>query len=250
MQVRTVQRAFAVMEALNDTGLLNVAKISKLAGISRSTTKRILDTLQNEGYVKRDSSTRLYWLTERTYSLSRGYRERDLLRESIKRHARVEFSNCKWPVTLARLRKLGLEVLFTTSNEAPFSLNKFRIGSKLPMIASASGYIVLASLSRSHLRILLRDQLQKTGKPEEFGRVQAEIERAYLDQFAIHRCPGARVKSMAVPIVKSGQVIATISTDFICSIVSDTEAKSDLLPRLNVTAEKVSRDIQSYHECH
>ncbi|MBQ4491196.1 MAG: helix-turn-helix domain-containing protein, partial [Pyramidobacter sp.] len=58
--VQSVERTFAIIEALKERGALGIAELAAQLSLDRSTVHRLLSTLRHLGYVNQDPETLKY----------------------------------------------------------------------------------------------------------------------------------------------------------------------------------------------
>lgn len=74
--VRGLTRGLALINALNRfDGGASIAQLAEQIGLHRTTVRRLLETLQAEGYVRRSESDDSYCLSLKVRELSEGYRD-------------------------------------------------------------------------------------------------------------------------------------------------------------------------------
>ena len=83
---RTVQglsRGLALLHAINRSpgGWASIAELSGRTGLHRTTVRRMLETLQDEGYVRRSDSDDSYRLTHKIRQLSDGFTDDEWISE-------------------------------------------------------------------------------------------------------------------------------------------------------------------------
>jgi IclR family pca regulon transcriptional regulator len=144
--VQSVERAFAVLEAFDeDHPSRSAAEIAEVAGLARPTTYRLLQTLQQLGYVR--SQHGRYEVTPRVLRLGAGYLGRrslaahaqpilDQLSEEIGEHVAVGVLDGDHVITVAA----------SNSPQSRFLAVAVQVGQRLPAHSTALGRILLASL--------------------------------------------------------------------------------------------------------
>ena len=76
--VRSLTRGLALIRELNVTGPSSAQQIAGRTGLNRTTCYRLLQTLQQDGFVSFDEENALFSLTARIRMLSEGVSTRDL----------------------------------------------------------------------------------------------------------------------------------------------------------------------------
>jgi IclR family transcriptional regulator, pca regulon regulatory protein len=144
--VQSVERAFAVLEAFDeDHPSRSAAEIAEVAGLARPTTYRLLQTLQQLGYIR--SHRGRYEVTPRVLRLGAGYLGRrslaalvqpilDQLSEEIGEHVAVGVLDGDHVITIAA----------SNSPQSRLLAIAVQVGQRLPARTTALGRVLLASL--------------------------------------------------------------------------------------------------------
>lgn len=163
--VQSVDRALDVLEALANAGKpLGVGELSELTGLSQGTAHRLLQSLQQRGYVRRDGA--------RKYSVgTAALRLADAAQRTLARSARPHLAELVAisgeTANLAVLE--GDDVVYVAQESSPHTLRMFaEVGRHVPPHSTAVGKVLLAALPRERAVALLR----RTGLP---GRTPTTI---------------------------------------------------------------------------
>ena len=143
--VRGLTRGLMLLNMLNKLdGGASVGLLAELSGLHRTTVRRLLETLQEEGYVRRSPSDDSFRLTIKVRQLSEGFRDEqwisalaapllgDLLREVV------------WPTDVSTLDVDAMVVRETTHRFSRLSFHRAMVGRRLPLLKTASGLTWLA----------------------------------------------------------------------------------------------------------
>lgn len=137
--VRGLTRGLMLLNMLNKLdGGASVGLLAELSGLHRTTVRRLLETLQEEGYVRRSPSDDSFRLTIKVRQLSEGFRDEqwisalaapllgDLLREVV------------WPTDVSTLDVDAMVVRETTHRFSRLSFHRAMVGRRLPLLKTAS----------------------------------------------------------------------------------------------------------------
>ena len=153
MAVQSVDRALDLLEALAQAGKpLGVGEIAEHTGLPQGTAHRILQSLQERGYVRRDGS--------RKYSLgTASVRLADGAQRSLARSARpylAELVSLSGETANLAVRE-GDEVVYIAQESSPHTLRMFaEVGRHVPPHSTAVGKVLLAALPREEVHGILR----------------------------------------------------------------------------------------------
>lgn len=210
--VQSVDRALALLEALASAGgPAGVGEVADLTGLPQGTVHRLLQTLQQRGYVRRD--------TGRKYSLGTGaIRLADAAQRALARSARpylaqlVDLSG--ETANLAVLE--GDDVVYVAQVPSPHTLRMFaEVGRHVPPHSTAVGKVLLAAMPEEEARALARRTGLAPRTPATITdpeRLLAELDRVRSRGFAVDEQEHeAGVRCVAVAVGPPGRVVAALS---------------------------------------
>jgi IclR family acetate operon transcriptional repressor len=210
--VQSVDRALDVLEALAAAGKpLGVGELSDLTGLPQGTAHRLLQSLQQRGYVRRDAS--------RKYSVgTSAMRLADAAQRSLARSARPFLAEL---VTLsgetANLAVMeGDDVVYVAQVSSPHTLRMFaEVGRHVPPHSTAVGKVLLAGMPRERALALLR----RAGLPARTPTTITEV-GAFATELDVVAGQGwaadeeeqeSGVRCVAVPVGGPGPTLAAMS---------------------------------------
>jgi IclR family acetate operon transcriptional repressor len=212
MAVQSVDRALDVLEALAEAGKpLGVGELAARTGLPQGTAHRILQSLQERGYVRRDGA--------RKYSLgTSAVRLADGAQRALARSARPYLSEL---VTLsgetANLAvREGDDVVYIAQVSSPHTLRMFaEVGRHVPPHSTAVGKVLLAALPREVAMAILR----RTGLASrtdatitDLAAFEAELDLVTAQGWAAdEEEQEAGVRCVAVPVGGPGPTLAAMS---------------------------------------
>jgi IclR family acetate operon transcriptional repressor len=210
--VQSVDRALALLEVLAAASTaLGVGEVADLTDLPQGTVHRLLQTLQQRGYVRRDAG--------RKYSLgTAAIRMADAAQRALARSSRPHLAEL---VSLsgetANLAMLeGDDVVYVAQVPSPHTLRMFaEVGRHVPPHSTAVGKVLLAALPREQALAVLR----RTGLAPRTDATITDL-GAFVDE--LHRVAEQGwagdeeeqeygVRCVAVPVGGPGQVVAALS---------------------------------------
>lgn len=210
--VQSVDRALDVLEALAQAEQpIGVGEVADLTGLPQGTVHRLLQSLQQRGYVRREAS--------RKYSVgTAAVRLADAAQRSLARGARPHLAElvslCGETANLAVLE--GDDVVYVAQVSSPHTLRMFaEVGRHVPPHSTAVGKVLLAAMPRERALAVL----ERTGLP---ARTPATITdpvafASELDLVASRGWAGdeeeqeSGVRCVAVPVEGPGPTLAALS---------------------------------------
>ncbi|MDB5394944.1 MAG: iclR [Rhodospirillales bacterium] len=218
--VTAVLRGFEVLAAVNRLGEASVGQIHKLIGLNLPTIVRMLETLQNAGYVVKHPERAVYLPTGRTLALSVGYEPYRELAVIATRILDELHSEIGWPSDLAVYDGEAMLVVHTSRDERRLSFNR-RPGYRAPMLATSIGRAYLAYCSEEERQKALELAAQS---PEPWNdaardppRAAALFAQVRVNGFATmhddysEREYGGRFFAVGTPVQVGGRTVAALN---------------------------------------
>jgi IclR family transcriptional regulator, acetate operon repressor len=239
--VQSVERTFALLEALSRRGSLGVSDLAAESGLSLATIHRLLRTLVDLGYVRQEPT--------RTYALGPGFIRlgeqasiglaawsRPLLEELV---ARLGES-----VNLAALE--GDRIVYLAHVPSSHSIRMFtEVGSRVPVHSTGVGKAILAELGPERTRALIA----RTGMPAMTAHtlpgvldLEVELESVRAEGYAVDEQEqelGVRCVAVAVP----GDARLAVSMSGPVARVSD-ELIGRAVPLLQDVARRIAAETK------
>jgi len=238
--IRALGRGLQVVEFLSQRGQMTLGDLRKATELSNPTLLRILLTLQDRGWVRRN-------IVEGRYELAHSLGT--LLGEAARAHPLAELAapflldlrarQATWPSDLCTLVGPGqIEIVESTRLRGPMALTRTSLGIRPSMVMSAHGRVILAFSSEEQgLRHI--EVIRQTGTKEDVLRVEngsfaEEISRTRARGYGLREPdywqppfdPGPELGAMAVPILSRTGVHGSLSIVWIASETSLDEVLS------------------------
>lgn len=251
--VRGLTRGLMLLNMLNRLdGGASVGLLAELSGLHRTTVRRLLETLQDEGYVRRSLSDDSFRLTIKVRQLSEGFRDEqwisalaapllgDLLREVI------------WPTDVSTLDVDAMVVRETTHRFSRLSFHRAMVGRRLPLLKTASGLTWLAFCPENERQELIEMLASRPGEEFQLAReplkLNAILSRARKDGFGQNYRgwdQEEKIASIAVPIRSEQRVIGCLNLVYMASAMTIEQAAEKHLPALQKVAKQIEDGIES-----
>jgi len=221
-----------------------ISQISERTLLARPTVLRLLLTLEELGYVR--SQDNLYSLTPKVVDLGMAYVSALGLYGAAKPHMENLSLEVDQTVSLAELD--GSDIVYTARVEVPKIVSVgVTVGARLPSASSALGRILLADVSDTELRDILRTPTMSMFIPrthftaEEIRpRLQLVREQGWAESDEDLQYG---VQAIAAPIRgDDGRVVAAIGVGTHTSEISKEIVRERYLPLLLSTAQQIEKD--------
>ena len=232
--VRGLSRGLLLLNLLNKfDGGATIGTLAEFSGLHRTTVRRLLETLQEEGYVRRSRSDDSFRLTLKIRQLSEGFRDEhwisalatpllgELLREVL------------WPTDISTLDVDAMVVRETTHRFSRLSFHRAMVGRRLPLLLTASGLTWLAARPE--------EEYQLAREPEKLAAILERTRRqGYGENFRGWQ-QEEKIASIAVPIRSQQRVIGCLNLVYMAKAMSLEQAAQKYLAPL----QKVAAQIES-----
>ena len=133
--VRGLMRGLALINGLNRfDGGASTAQLAEQSGLHRTTVRRLLETLQAEGYVRRSESDDSYRLTLKVRELSEGFRDEQWISSIAAPLLGELLQQVVWPTDLCTLDGDAMVIRETTHRFSRLSFHRSMVGRRLPLL--------------------------------------------------------------------------------------------------------------------
>ena len=215
MTVRSVTRAIDLLEALvsRDGQQSSLTELAEETSIDISTAHRLLTTLRQRGYVRRDSDTKQYAAGPRLALLARRSGQTDLIKQS--KPVLEELASISRET--ANLSVLDVDcAIYVETAPGPLPVRLFTtVGNKVPLYATGAGKALLAWLPQTERAAILEtlDLLPRTPTTITDKEILANsLQQIRTQGYAIDNEEFDQgVRCLAVPVGQLDHPIAAIS---------------------------------------
>ena len=248
---QTLARGLACLETLAAaSGPASCPEIAASMGVSRAAARRILLTLGSLGYVREERG--FYMSTPKVLALGRGLLGAGSVWTHVAPDVVALADRLNEPCSISVLD--GLDILFVCRDATRrIYTSRLGVGDRLPAHCSASGKMLLASLSTAELNQRLKGvRLRKQGPTAitEIASLKAALAKIRADDYAlaVDEMEDGTL-SIAVPLrERRGGVVAAMSVASHRSRMSPTNLKLDVLPVLRQAAGRVEKVVGDFQD--
>lgn len=244
--VRAFKRGLDVLQEVNRSGGIRAGDVARALDLPRPTVYRLLETLEELGYVARSASDDRFRVTGRALSLGDGYDPGVVICQAAAPYLAELSKTLIWPVDLSTYENAAMVVQETTHSRSPLSIDRGMIGKRLPMLRTSAGRAYLAACPARERDLIV----------SHLRRIDEADDRPFLDQGRLDRMIAARgyairsegeynpkTSSIAVPIVRNGTVFGCISIIWIRSALGIEEAVAQFAGQLQETASAIPVEV-------
>ncbi|KKM11404.1 hypothetical protein SY88_09260 [Clostridiales bacterium PH28_bin88] len=243
--VQSIERAFAVLEALCREEELGITQLSHSLGMGKSTVFRLLSTLELMGLVRQGNSGK-YSVTLKLFEMGSQVVNRTGIRKMAAPYLEKLFASCNETVNLAVLDNHEVIYIERWESREPLRIG-LDVGKRVPAYCSGLGKAILANLSVEELERVLKATTFRRYTPNTITDpflLRHELARVKEQGYAIDNaeyfegifCLGSPVFSHL------GRVVAAISIAAPGVRMTGNTLQS-LIPRVRETAGKISEQL-------
>ncbi|MCA0042012.1 DNA-binding transcriptional regulator [Celeribacter litoreus] len=247
--VRSLARGLSILRYVNKVGEARPGEIAKALDLPRPTVYRLLETLEELGYVAFSATSNYVRVTRFAAALGDGY----ALTSEITQAAGPIFGEYAkrvvWPLDLTVYNNAAMVIQETTHGRSPLSIDRGMTGFRLPMLRTSAGRAYIAFCPEEE-RTLILDHLRRLNDDAD----QPFLEERWLSRLITEtRSRGIAVRdsgefrqetaSLGVPIKAGGSVLGCISLIWIQSAMSTGRALDEYGEPLLEIAERIATSL-------
>lgn len=248
--VRGLSRGLALLNALNRVdGGATVARLAEMTDLHRTTVHRLLETLHEDGYVRRSESDDRYLLTLRVRELSEGFRDEQWISSLVSPLLGQLLKEVVWPTDLTTLDVDAMVVRETTHRFSKLSFHRSMIGRRMPMLQTASGLAYLAfcpeAERESIIQLLARQQRPECRLARDRAALDAllaqVVARGYGTNYMTWTAE-AKMAGIAVPIRGGDGLLGCLGLVYLASAMSIEVAARRYVPAIRRVVGEIERE--------
>ncbi|CAG9195984.1 DNA-binding transcriptional activator MhpR [Burkholderia vietnamiensis] len=257
--VRGLARGLQVLRALNamEDGHATSQQLADLTGLHRTTVRRLLETLMEEGFVRRSTSDDSFRLTLAVRSLSEGFTDTERIATVAPPIMGQLLQRVAWPSDLTTPDGDAMIIRETTHRFSRLSFHRAMVGRRLPMLLTAAGRAYFAMCPDEEREDILELLRSGAGGDEQqaFARndalVRKLIRRVRDDGFGSNHgdwTAQAKIGAVAVAISADERVIASLNVIFLSRAVRLEDAVRRYVPELQKAALDIAEALKQEPE--
>lgn len=149
--VKSLVRGLRILEALGQKGAMKVSALAETTDIDRSSIYRLVNTLESMGYLLRRSEDGAISLTSKMANISDGFRDDDLIAQTITPFIHDLTHTVLWPSDFATFSEGAVTVQVTTHKLSPMSIHRAVVGRHHSLFRSALGRAMLSVMTQKEI---------------------------------------------------------------------------------------------------
>ncbi len=246
--IRVVDRAVSVLNALADGKPRTLTELSKELDINSSTTFRLLATLRSHNLVQSEDSTGNYRLGLACLELSRAYHTGNELRQAALLEMKVLRDDTMETVHLGVLDDMEIVYLEKLEGLHAIGLMSSRVGRRAPAYCTGLGKALLAHSDPNFIqdnieKVNLQKYTDKTiiSQAELLNHLEHVSRRGFALDMGEHE---KEVRCVAAPIFNQyGKIVAAISVSGPSGRIDPVEQNQELIDRTLRAAYNISKNL-------
>lgn len=256
-EVRGLSRGLAVLKALNRLpgGIGSTSELARLCGLDRTTTKRLLETLRAQGFVRQGEKEGQYYLTFEVRRLSEGFEDEAWVARIASPAMQAAVRELVWPCDLGTAEAGFMVVRESTHRWSALSQHRAMIGEKMPVLETAIGRAYLAAADEAEREAMLELLRRRGDRLGELARdaafVQQLVAQTLERGYAINEgewLQQADFAAVAVPVHAGQRLLAALNLVFPKAAVSERDLQQRFVPALRRLADAIGRGSRAWIE--
>lgn len=249
---QSLARGLALLQALSTfaSGAASISELSRATGIHRTTVKRLLQTLMEEGYITCSPSDNSYRLGYQVRQLGEGFKDEDWVTEIATPAIGDLLQHTLWPSDLCTLDGSAMIIRETTHRFSSLSFHRSMVRRRLPLLTTAAGRAYFCFCSEEE-----RQQLLALIKLESTPQSQLAEDPVFLRQlidktqrrgYASNEGDWgkeSRIAAIALPVFYQNRVLSTINLVFLKKVLTPEAAAARYLSYLKETVAKIEEQL-------
>ncbi|WP_298718090.1 DNA-binding transcriptional regulator [uncultured Oceanisphaera sp.] len=249
--VRGLIRGLSLLNNLNRfDGGARIGQLAEVTGLHRTTVRRLLETLQDEGYVRRSESDDGYRLSLKVRELSEGFRDDQWISQLAAPLLGQLLQDVVWPTDITTLDVDAMVIRETTHRFSRLSFHRSMVGRRLPLLQTAAGRAYIAhcpDTERESILALLASRNDVQGKLAR-NRIWVDklIRQTRANGYGANHGEWGdeeKIGSIAVPIRHGEQVMGCLNLVYIAKAMTIEDAAKRHLGALQAVIADIEQQL-------
>ncbi|UZW57224.1 helix-turn-helix domain-containing protein [Sphingobium sp. JS3065] len=252
--VRSLVRGLRVIEMLSELGWAKVGELSAAAGIQRSSAYRLVNTLEQLGYVTRRSDDGAVALTTKFAYLADALKDDDIVTQFAWPSLFELSKDVLWPCDFASFEGGKVLIRLSTHKISPMSIHRGMVGKERYLMRSALGLAILSGMAEDELESSLSIIERMGGSNAEDVRNRETLHRT-LDTVRARGYASsagqteAKISAIAMPVRSAQERVAgAVNIVFFRSVMTTEQAADRYLEKLRMCVREVERSLKDFAE--
>jgi IclR family mhp operon transcriptional activator len=243
----SLKRGLKALSLLNLRETLTASDLGAELALPRTTARRVLDTLVEEGYAEKVSREHKYRLTPMVNMLSSGFSDESWITHVAEPMLSRKTIEIGWPLVVATPSGDQMMVRVSTDRLTPLALDHFGVGFKTPMVHGTSGHVMLAFMSHQHreltLQVIRSSPDPKQALAREDSRIRSMLNVVRSQGFAHIIYKEYPEASVGVPIFLNGVARACLLMGYVKAAIRPAQIVERYVPQLKSLSEAITAGV-------
>ncbi|MBK5246731.1 MAG: IclR family transcriptional regulator [Peptostreptococcaceae bacterium] len=169
--VKSIIKAFAIIEALDESGPLSIGELSKTLIMDKATVHRLINTIKDIGHVTQNPETKKYSNSIKLFEIGQNVIAKTGLFEAARPYIELLSSATGESINLGIVRDNKIVYVDKKEGKSPIKVS-IKIGTSIPMYCTGMGKAVLSHMNETEResvinRIVYERYTRKTSPDKE-----------------------------------------------------------------------------------
>ncbi len=243
----SLKRGLRALSLLNLRESLTASDLGAELRLPRTTARRVLDTLVEEGYAEKVAREHKYRLTPMVNMLSSGFSDESWIAHVAEPLLAQKTIEIGWPLVVATPSGDQMMVRVSTDRLTPLALDHFGVGFKTPMIHGTSGHVMLAFMSQQHreltLQVIRTSADPKQALAREDSRIRSLLANVRSQGYAHIIYKEYPEASVGVPIFLNGVARACLLMGYVKAAIKPSQIVEKYVPQLKSLSDSITAGV-------
>jgi IclR family mhp operon transcriptional activator len=243
----SLKRGLRALSLLNLREVVTATELAAELRLARTTARRVLDTLVEEGYAEKMTREHKYRLTPMVNVLSSGFSDESWIAHVAEPLLARKTIEIGWPLVVATPSGDQMMVRVSTDRLTPLALDHFGVGFKTPMLHGTSGHVMLAFMSQQHreatLQVIRSSTDPKQALAREDARLRSIVNVVRSQGFAHIIYKEYPEASVGVPIFLNGVARACLLMGYVKAALKPAQIVDTYVPQLKSLSEAITAGV-------
>lgn len=251
---QSLSRGLAILAAISEsvTGTATITDISRATGIHRTTVKRLLQTLIDDGFVISILADKSYSLSFKIRQLSEGFTDDEWISQVAAPTIGLLLQDTLWPSDLCTIDGSAVVIRETTHRFSTLSFHRSMIRKRLPLLTTAAGrayFCFCSDIERQQLlEIIKKEDSPQTKLANNPKFIKNLVKSTVARGYAVNEGDWEKesnITAIALPIFSDVKLMATINIVFLKKIVDPFKAAEKYLPKLQNAVHVIEQKLST-----
>ena len=146
--VKSITKAFAIIEALDEAGPLSIGELSKILIMDKATVHRLINTIKDIGYITQNLETKKYSNSIKLFEIGQNVISKIGLFEAARPYIELLSSETGESINLGIVRDNKIVYVDKKEGISPIKVS-IKVGTSIPMHCTGMGKAVLSHMSET-----------------------------------------------------------------------------------------------------